>query len=45
MRKVTEMQILSIHTKYYGYKVKSNKQILKLEMIEINRQMDRGKGN
>jgi hypothetical protein len=25
--------------------VKSNKQILKLEMIEINRQMDRGKGN
>jgi hypothetical protein len=43
MRKVTEMQILSIHTKYY--KVKSNKQIVKLEMIEINRQMDRGKGN
>jgi hypothetical protein len=43
MRKVTEMQILSIHTKYY--EVKSNKQILKLEMIEINRQMDRGKGN
>jgi hypothetical protein len=25
--------------------VKSNNQILKLEMIEINRQMDRGKGN